>query len=83
MFPPLPSICYAICPSLVVLLNGSLKRLWVCADNLSNFLSVPEQQKCRHGANAELLSYVWHIIDIELVESGLIEFIGEPPGLLA
>lgn len=62
---------------LIVLLNGSLERLWVCTNNFGNFLSVLEQQKCRHGADSEFLCYIWHVIDIELVKPGVCKFVGE------
>lgn len=62
----------------VVLLDGSLENLWVGSNDLADLLSVLEQQERGHGTDTELLCYVWHVIDIELVESGVCELVGEP-----
>ena len=54
-----------------MLLDSGLKSLWVGTNNLTNLLSVLEQQKGGHGADTELLSNIWNFIDVELVEAGL------------
>lgn len=73
-----PFVHHEMYSLLIILLNGSFEGLWVGSNDLGDLLSVLEQQKGRHGADTELLCYVWHVIDIELVESGVGEFVGEP-----
>ena len=51
-------------------LNSSLERLWVSTNDLTNLLAVLEQQKGRHGADAEFLGHFWDFVDVELVEAG-------------
>jgi hypothetical protein len=72
-----PFIRCALYPLFVVLLNRSLESLWVCANDLTYPLSILIKQECWHGSDAELLCYVWDIVDIELVEPGVCEFVGE------
>ena len=61
-------------------LDGSLKRLWVGTDHLTNLLAVLEQEESRHGADTELLGDVWDLIDVELVEARIGVGVGHPVG---
>lgn len=61
-----------------VLLDGSLERLGVGTDDLTDLLTALEQQEGRHGADAELLGNVGNIVDVELVELGVGVGLGEP-----
>jgi hypothetical protein len=58
--------------------NQGLKRLWICANNLADLLSVSEQYKCRHSADTEFLCRIWDIVYVELVEFGGRVLLGEP-----
>ena len=59
------------------LLNSGLEGIWVGTDNLSNLLSILEQEERGHSANGELLSDIWNLVDVDLVEFGLRELVGE------
>ena len=59
------------------LLNSGLEGVWVGTYNLSNLLSILEEEERRHGANGELLSDIWNLVDVDLVEFGLRELVGE------
>lgn len=59
-------------------LDGSLESLRVGTDDLSDLLAVLEEKEGGHGADAELLSNVGDLIDIELVEAGVGICAGEP-----
>lgn len=48
------------------LLNGDFESLWVGTDDLGNLLLTLEDQKGWHGADAELLSDIWNLVDIKL-----------------
>ena len=59
-------------------LDGGLEGLGVGTDDLSDLVTVLEEQEGGHGADAELLSNVGDLIDIELVEAGVGVCAGEP-----
>lgn len=59
------------------LLNGSLESRWVGTDNLTDLVAVLEEQESRHGANGQLLRDLWELIDVDFVEFGGGEFVGE------
>lgn len=61
-----------------MLLDSGLESLGVCADDLANLLAVLEEQEGGHGADAELLSDVWDLVYVELVEAGVGVGVGEP-----
>lgn len=65
-------------PLFVVLLNGRLECRGVGADDLCNLLALLEEEEGGHGADTELLSNVGNLVDIDLVESGVGEGLGEP-----
>ena len=52
-------------------LDGGLESLGVGADDLGDLVTVLEEQEGRHGADAELLSNVGDLVDVELVEAGV------------
>lgn len=52
-------------------LDGGLEGLGVGTDNLSDLVTVLEQQEGGHGADAELLSNIGDLVDVELVEAGV------------
>lgn len=52
-----------------MLKHGGVDGLFVGADNLANLLAVLEQDKGRHGADAELMGHVGHFVHVELVET--------------
>jgi len=51
-----------------MLVDRSADSALVCADNLLDLLTVLEDQEGGHGANAEFLRDVRHLVDINLVE---------------
>ena len=59
------------------LFNGGLENLWVGTDNLGDLLLALEDQEGWHGADAELLSDIWDLIDIKLGEVGAGVLVGE------
>lgn len=59
------------------LLNGSLESRWVGTDNLTDLVAVLEEQESRHSANGQLLRDLWELIDVDFVEFGGGEFVGE------
>ena len=63
---------------LQVLLNGSLERLGVGANDLADLFAILEQHKGGHGADAELLGDLGHVVDVELVEASVGVRVGEP-----
>jgi hypothetical protein len=63
-----------------VLLNRSLKRNWVRADNLANLVAVLEQQESGHGAHGLLLSNFGDLVDVDFVEARVSVVVGEPVG---
>jgi hypothetical protein len=50
------------------LLNRSLQRGRVSADNLADLLSVLEDDECRHGADAKLLRNIGDFVNVDLNE---------------
>lgn len=54
-----------------MLLDSSLQRPLVRADDLADLFSVLEEQKGRHGADAELLRDVADLVNVDLEELGL------------
>ena len=62
---------------LQILLDRGLERPLVGADNLADLLAVLEEQKGRHGADAELLRDVADLVDVDLVEPGLRVLVAE------
>ena len=79
---PLPRLCSPSTLSLdsKTLLDGGLERLGVCADDLLDLLLVLEEQEGGHGADAEVLSDVRDLVDVELVEARVGVRVGEPGG---
>jgi hypothetical protein len=67
--------------SLDRILDSRQERLGVRTDDLLDLLLVLEDQECGHGADAELLRNVRDLVDIELDEVGVGEFLGEPDSL--
>lgn len=61
----------------MVLLNSSQNRRRVGTHNFLNLLSVLEQQKGRHGADAQLLGYIGAVIDIELDKADVAKLVAE------
>lgn len=59
------------------LLNGSLESRWVGTNNLTDLVAVLEEQESRHGADGQLLRDLWELIDVDFVEFGGGEFVGE------
>jgi hypothetical protein len=72
-----PSLCGGSA-SVIVGLDGSLERLWICAYNLSDFFAVLEELKGRHSTDSEVLGDIGHLVNIELVEAGVWVCVGEP-----
>jgi hypothetical protein len=60
------------------LLDSSQERLRISTHNLLHLLRVLEDQERGHGADAELLCYVGHLVDVELDEVCAGEVVGEP-----
>lgn len=60
-----------------MLLDGGLEGLGVGAYDLGNLVAVLEEEEGGHGADAELLRYVGHLVDIELVKARLGVGVGE------
>ena len=60
------------------LLDGSLERRWVGTNNLTNLLSGLEDNEGWHGADADLLSDIWDVVDIDLDEVGGWVLLREP-----
>lgn len=54
---------------IVKLLHCRFEGLFIGAYNLADLLAVLKEQEGRHGAHAELVSHVWDIVDVELVEA--------------
>jgi hypothetical protein len=77
-------VCLPFCSflCLVVLHNAGLDGLGVCAHNLTDLLAVLEEDKCGHGADAELLCNVGDLVNVELVEAGFGVLLREPIGVL-
>jgi len=67
----------SVCSCLDVGLDGGLEGLGVCADNLGDLVTTLEQEECGHGADAELLSDIRDLVDVELVEACLVICVGE------
>lgn len=63
--------------------DGGLESLGVGTNDLANLLAALEEQEGGHGADAELLCNVGDLVDVELVELGRSELLGEPGGLSA
>ena len=61
-----------------VVLDGSLQGLGVRTDDLANLLAVLEEEEGRHGADAELLRNFGNVVDIDLVETGVLVGVGHP-----
>jgi len=59
-----------------VLLNRSKDSLGVRANHFRDFTTIFEEQKCGHGADAEVLSDVADLVDVNLVELGIRELFG-------
>ena len=74
---PVPWLSHVFRDTLQSLLNSGLEGIWVGTDNLSNLLSILEQEERGHSANGELLSDIWNLVDVDLVEFGLRELVGE------
>ena len=68
----------SVCSCLDVGLDGGLEGLGVCADNLGDLVTTLEQEECGHCADAELLSDIRDLVDVELVEACLVVCVGEP-----
>jgi hypothetical protein len=60
------------------LLDGSLHRWRVRANDLADLLAALEDDEGRHRADAELLRDVGNLVDVHLDEVGLGELLGEP-----
>ena len=60
------------------LLDSSLERRWVGTNDLTDLLSVLENDEGWHGADADLLGNIWDVIDVHLDEVGRWVFLGEP-----
>lgn len=71
-------MCCSLCSCLDVGLDGGLEGLGVCADNLGDLVTTLEQEECGHGADAEFLSDIRDLVDVELVEACLVVCVGEP-----
>ena len=75
------SLCSSLCrslPTLQVSGDGLFYCHWVGTNDLTDLFAVLEEQESRHGADSELLSDIWDLVDIELVEAGLGVSVGEP-----
>jgi hypothetical protein len=68
---------------LAVILDGSLERRGVGADDLADLLAVLEEEESGHGADGELLGDVRDLVDVELVESRVGVGVGEPLSYLS
>lgn len=79
-----PTVCSSnpssIVQRLCVLLDGSLKRSRVRANDLADLLAVLEQDEGGHGAHGELLGDIGQLVDVDLVEAGVGVGVGEPVG---
>jgi hypothetical protein len=64
-----------------VLLDAGLNGLGVCANNLADLLTVLEEDEGGHGADAEFLRNVGHLVNVELVEARVGVLLGEPGGV--
>jgi hypothetical protein len=64
-------------------LDGGLESLGVGTDDLGNLVAVLEEEEGGHGANAEFLSNIGDLIDVELVEAGVGVCAGEPAGVIS
>ena len=60
-----------------MLKHSGLDGLFAGADNLADLLAVLEQDERRHGADAELLRYVRHIVHVEFVETHVGVLVGQ------
>lgn len=60
-----------------VLLDRSLKRSRVGTHNLLDLLAIGEDLEGRHGADAEVLSNVGDLVDVDLVEADVGVLVGE------
>lgn len=56
--------------NLHVLLDGGLESSGVGTNDGSNLLTILEEDESGHGADAELLSDLGDLVDIDLVEAG-------------
>lgn len=61
-----------------LLLNSSLERLRVRADHLTHLLSILEDKKGGHGADADFLRDVGDFVDVDLDEVRGGVLVGEP-----
>lgn len=61
-----------------VVLDGGLERGRVRTNNLADLLAVLEEEESGHGADGELLSDVWKLVYVELVEARVGVVIGKP-----
>jgi len=79
MFPKTHVRCrgYSATLHLKVLLDGSLESLGVGTDDLGDLLAILEQDKGGHGADAEFLSDIGDLVDVNLVEAGVGVGVGE------
>jgi hypothetical protein len=59
-------------------LDRGLERLRVGADDLADFLAILEENERGHRADTEFLRNVGHVVDVELVEFGVLVLIGVP-----
>ena len=64
-------------------LDGGLESLGVGTDDLGDLVTVLEEQEGGHGADAELLSNVGDLVDVELVEAGVGICAGEPRDVIS
>lgn len=71
-------VAHSVTVHLKVLLDGSLEGLGVGTDDLGDLLAVLEQDKGGHGADAEFLSDIGDLVDVNLVEAGVGVGVGEP-----
>lgn len=60
-----------------MLQHGGLDGVLIGADDLGNLLAVLEDDEGGHGADAELLRHVGHLVDVELVEAHAGVLVGE------
>lgn len=62
----------------LVLLDELQQRGWVGADKLVDLLAVLEDGEGGHGAHAVLLGDVGEVVDVDLGEVDLCDFVGPP-----
>jgi hypothetical protein len=64
-------------------LDCGLEGLGVGTNDLGDLVTVLEEQKGGHGTDAELLSNVGDLVDVELVEAGVGVCAGEPRDVIS